>query len=111
MDNRKTPTFYITKIIDDLEFIINNMNNLTLEEFENDDILNCAISFKFIQISENVKQLPNSLILAYPLIPWSKIVGLRNRIVHDYGNVQLDIIYNTIKNDLPELLEKLKLII
>ena len=33
MDNRKTPTFYITKIIDDLEFIINNMNNLTLEEF------------------------------------------------------------------------------
>jgi uncharacterized protein YutE (UPF0331/DUF86 family) len=33
--------------------------------------------------------------------------GLRNRIVHDYGNVDLNVVYETLKNDIPELLEML----
>ncbi len=40
-------------------------------------------------------------------IPWSALGGLRNRIVHDYGNVDLNIVYETLKNDIPELLEML----
>ena len=39
------------------------------------------------------------------MIPWKMIIGMRNKIVHDYCNVQLDIVYNTIKHDLPELLK------
>jgi uncharacterized protein with HEPN domain len=39
---------------------------------------------------------------------WKKISGLRNRIVHDYGSIQLDIIYNTVIQDLPLLLNDLK---
>ena len=79
-----------------------------MKEFSQDDLLNCAISFKFIQISENAKQLPISLTLSYPTIPWHKINGLRNRIVHDYGNIQLDIIYTTAIQDFLILLEQLK---
>ena len=37
-----------------------------------------------------------------------KMGGLRNRIVHDYGSVILDIIYDTVKEDLPELIHLLK---
>lgn len=40
---------------------------------------------------------------AHSYIPWSALVGLRNRIVHDYGNVDLNIVYETLKNDMPEL--------
>lgn len=40
-------------------------------------------------------------------IPWNSIYGLRNRIVHDYGNVDLGIIYETLKYDIPQLLEAL----
>lgn len=47
----------------------------------------------------------------YPGIPWMKISGLRNRIVHDYGSIQLDIIYNTVKNDLPILVKEIKSIL
>ena len=39
------------------------------------------------------------------MVPWTAIYGLRNRIVHDYGSVNLDIIYSTLKDDIPELLE------
>jgi len=68
-----------------------------------DEVLSSAISFKFVQISENVKKLPNSIYDIYPNVPWMKISGLRNRIVHDYGSIQLDIIYDTVKNNLPDL--------
>ena len=40
-------------------------------------------------------------------IPWNKIKGLRNKIVHDYDNVFFDVIYKTAKTDLPVLLEQL----
>lgn len=96
------------KIIEDINFVINKTDGITIEEFSKDDVLNCAVSFKFIQISENAKQLPEGLVKEYPQIPWKKINGLRNRIVHDYGNVQLDIIYNTVEKDLPTLLKQLK---
>ena len=108
MDNKKTPSYYINKIIDDIIFVIENTKEISIEEFSQNDVLNCAVSFKFIQISESAKQLPDSLMDVYPMIPWRKINGLRNKIVHDYGNVQLDIIYNTIIDDLPVLLEQLK---
>ena len=42
-------------------------------------------------------------------IPWNSLYGLRNRIVHDYGNVDLKIVYETLKNDIPELLGMIKI--
>ena len=56
----------------------------------------------------SVLNLPKEV---YPNIPWNKISGLRNRIVHDYGSIQLDIIYNTVKYDLPILIVDLNEII
>ena len=108
MDNNKTPKYYIEKIITDIEFCIRYLKNVAIEEFNNNEILTSAISFKFVQISENVKKLPQSIFIMYPNIPWMKISGLRNRIVHDYGSIQLDIIYNTVIQDLPLLLNDLK---
>ena len=111
MDNGKTYKYYVEKIIDDINFCIKHLEAISLQEFNMDEILSSAISFKFVQISENVKKLPLSINEVYPTIPWNKISGLRNRIVHDYGSIQLDIIYNTVKDDLPKLIVDLNEII
>lgn len=111
MDNGKTYKYYVKKIIDDINFCIKHLEAISLQEFNMDEILSSAISFKFVQISENVKKLPLSINEVYPNIPWNKISGLRNRIVHDYGSIQLDIIYNTVKDDLPKLIVDLNEII
>ena len=108
MDNTKTPKYYVDKIIKDIEFCITKLEKKTPDEFDEDEVLSSAISFKFIQISENVKKLPDSIYKMYPAIPWVKISGLRNRIVHDYGSVKLNIIYDTVKEDLPKLVSSLK---
>lgn len=61
--------------------------------------------FRMIQISENARKLSDEYISVHSQVPWNALYGLRNRIVHDYGNVILDIVYDTLKSDIPEMLD------
>ena len=63
---------------------------------------------RMIQISENAKRLSDEYKEANSSLPWNELTGLRNRIVHDYGNIDLNIVFDTLKYDIPELLEMLK---
>ena len=87
----------------DLKFIIDNTIDIDSEELGKNEILLDSMLFRLIQISENSKRLSDQFKNEYPQIPWMAVYGLRNRIVHDYGNVDLSIIYSTVKNDIPEL--------
>ena len=104
MDRVKNDSYYLKKIDEDISFIILITKNISFEQYNKDTILNNAVNFRFIQIAENTKELSDEIILKDKTIPWAKISGLRNKIVHDYGNIYLDVIYETIKNDLPRLL-------
>lgn len=106
MDNIKNNEYYIQKIKMDLEFIVSHMETVSKEEFYHNDILLDSMMFRMIQISENCKKLTDDYKLSESDIPWNAMSGMRNRIVHDYGNVNLDIIYDTLKNDIPELLNQ-----
>ena len=54
-------------------------------------------------IGENANKLSDELKLKYPETEWKKIIGLRNKVVHDYTGLDLLITYETIKSNLPEL--------
>lgn len=105
MDNVKTDNYYIQKIRRDLEFIVIHMRNVGIEELNANEILLDSMLFRMIQLSENAKKLSDEYKLLRGDIPWNAIYGFRNRIVHDYGNVDLNVVYDTLKNDIPELLE------
>lgn len=107
MDNFKNDNYYIRKIRQDLTFIILHMQNVDQEELNANEILLDSMLFRMIQISENAKNLSHEYKQTHGYIPWNGLYGLRNRIVHDYGNVDLNIVYETLKNDIPELLEKI----
>lgn len=108
MDNIKNDTYYVEKIKNDLAFIIDHTKNIDQSRLEQDEVLLDSMLFRLIQISENVRRMSESYKEEHTNIPWTAIYGLRNRIVHDYGNVDLEIIYSTLKNDIPELLNILK---
>jgi uncharacterized protein with HEPN domain len=105
MDNVKDDDYYIQKIKQDLRFIVLHMQNADLEELNANELLQDSMLFRMIQISENARKLSDEYKEARGQIPWNALYGLRNRIVHDYGNVDLNIVYETLKNDIPELLE------
>ena len=109
MDNIKNDHYYIQKLQQDLTFIATHMRNVNIEELGKNEILQDSMLFRMIQISENAKKLTEEYKMEYAGIPWKAIYGLRNRIVHDYGNVDLEVVYETLTNDIPELLEMISM--
>ena len=96
------------EILIDLRFIVKHMEGVTIKALrENEELLD-SISFRLIQIQGNAKKLTEAYKAAHHTIPWTDIAGLRNRIVHDYGNVDLDIIFSTLTDDIPWLLTELE---
>lgn len=108
MVNNKTDSYYLDKIIKDLKFLIAHTEKLTLKEIQEDEVLLDCIMFRLVQISENSGKLTEDFKKSCKQISWSAIRGLRNRLVHDYGEVDLTIVYDTIKNDIPKLLQQLQ---
>lgn len=108
MDNKKDNSYYLKKIVTDLTFILEHTQGLTQKELEDNEILVDSVMFRLIQVSENSDKLTTEFKTYYKTIPWRAIKGMRNRIVHEYGNVDLSVIYNTIVNDIPMLLESLQ---
>jgi len=104
MDNIKNDEYYVDKIKLDLEFVVEHMKNVNQEELNANEILLDSMLFRMIQISANAKKLSDEYKMKHSNIPWNALYGLRNRIVHDYGNVALDIVFETLKNDIPEML-------
>lgn len=108
MDNIKDNEFYINKIVGDLEFITEHMADVDIDELNHNEILLDSMLFRMIRISENSKHLTDEYKKARQNIPWTAMSGLRNRIVHDYGSVDLDVIFETLKYDIPDLLNMMR---
>ena len=104
MDNSKNDAYYIQRIKQDLEFIVLHMKDICIEELNKNEVLLDSMLFRMIQLSENARKLSDTYKDNNRNIPWNAIYGLRNRIVHDYGNVDLNVVFETLKNDIPELL-------
>jgi len=58
-------------------------------------------------IGEAANQLPETLHLDFPTIPWRQIVGFRNRVIHEYAQVDMVLVLEIIRDELPKLQAKL----
>ena len=103
MDNIKNDRYYLEKIVSDIGFVLDHTKNLKKEDLTENEVLLDSILFRLIQVAENSAKLSSNFKRAHSAIEWQSINGLRNRIVHDYGKVDLTIIYDTVVNDLPNL--------
>lgn len=108
MDNVKNDKYYVDKILTDLEFLINHTQFLTKNDIEENELLLDSIMFRIIQISENSNKLSDSFKANNQTIPWTSLKGMRNRIVHDYGEVDYSIIIDTVLYDIPRVYELIK---
>lgn len=79
------------------------MDNLSFDDFSKDTKVVRAVTMNFIVIGEAAKHVPAEIRKSYPQIPWSKVVGMRNILTHDYPAVKVDIIWKTAKIRLPQM--------
>jgi uncharacterized protein with HEPN domain len=73
------------------------------EQFLSDEKTIDAVARNLEIIGEAARLLPNEFKSQYPNIPWAQISGLRNRIVHDYFGLDLEIIWQILRSSLPPL--------
>lgn len=99
----KTDEYYVKKICDDLAFVIRYTKDINIHDLGSNELLLDSMLFRLIQVSENAGKMTDSFKEINNNVPWTAISGLRNRIVHDYGHVDLGIVFDTIKNDIPDL--------
>ena len=72
------------------------------------DLHQSAIIRKLAVMGEASGKVSKEFCAAHPEIPWKQMTGLRHRLVHDYGDVRLDIVWRVIKETLPSLIATLQ---
>ncbi len=80
------------------------------ETFEFDLMRQAAVTRQFEIIGEAARRISPETQASIPKIPWSKIIGMRNRLTHEYDDLDLEIIWDTIQLALPELISVLETI-
>lgn len=90
---------------------VNFTENMTYEAFINDKKTKFAAVRAVEVVGEASNKVSEENKQKYPDIPWIEMRGIRNRIIHNYDDIDLEILWKVIKNDLPVLIRKLEEII
>ena len=90
-----------------IEKIERYINSLTMDNFKVDDKTVDAVVRNLEIIGEAVRQIPSAFKEKHSNVPWNQIAGLRNRIVHDYFGLDIEMIWHIVTFDLPELKSKI----
>jgi len=85
--------------------------NKTRKDLDRDRLLELALVRLLEIVGEAASRVPQEECVKYPEIPWAQIVGLRNRLIHGYDAVDLDILWQIITQDLPPLVATLEMIV
>ncbi|MFZ5453956.1 MAG: DUF86 domain-containing protein [Thermodesulfobacteriota bacterium] len=81
------------------------------KELDSDRLLELALIRLMEMIGEAANRVSADYKSCYSSIPWSQIIGLRNRLIHGYDDVDLDILWEILNQDLPRLVSELEGII
>jgi len=105
----KDYSLYVQHALDAIDLINQVVTELDFEDLKGDPVLTSSVMYQLIVVGEVVSKLPEHLLDNYPEIPWRQIKAARNRIVHDYYSVDIEILWAIIQQDLPKLEETLEL--
>jgi uncharacterized protein with HEPN domain len=102
---------YLKDIIENIERAENFIKNMSYDEFVQDEKTHYAVIRCIEIIGEATKHIPNSIRNKYPEIPWKDIAGMRDKVIHFYFGVNLERVWKTCKEDIPEIKLLIKKII
>lgn len=77
-------------------------------DYDHDESLRLALAHLLQVIGEAARHISKECVTSHPDIPWKAIIGMRHKVVHDYLNVDEDIVWDTVIDELPALVERLK---
>jgi len=101
----------VQDVLDAITEIREFTNGITFEEFQDDRKTIRAVLYNLAIIGEAVRSIPPEIEASHPEIPWIDVRGMRNIVIHEYFQVNLPIIWQTIQEDLVSLESSLRQLI
>ena len=100
---KKDPKIFLKHIINSIEKIEEYCFSISHDGFLGDNQLQDAVVRQIEIISEAAKHVPAGFRNHYPQISWYEIIKMRELLIHEYFGVDLDLIWESVKKDLPKL--------
>ncbi len=94
---------YLEDIMKECEYLIKTSEGLTFEKFIEDETLKRAFVRSLELIGEAVKHLPQDFRKKHSDVPWKEIAGMRDILIHEYFGIDYQLVWVTIKEDIPYL--------
>ena len=101
----------IQHMIDAAEEALTFISGITEANFSKNRMIILSIVKDIEIIGEAASKISEETQIKNPDIPWKDIIGMRNRLIHGYFDVDIKILWNTTKNNLPSLLKTLRAVV
>jgi len=109
--SKRSPLLLLEDILRSCEKIQEYTQNLSFEQFEENELIIDAVIRNFEIIGEATNRLPDEFRVAHTQIDWHRMRGFRNRIVHEYFGVDLTILWTIKTQNISVLASQIKLIL
>jgi uncharacterized protein with HEPN domain len=98
-------------IVQAIEDIMQAMNQVSFEEFSMNREKQAAILYFLLMIGEATKRLSPEFRDSHPQINWKGMAGMRDILAHQYDRVNIQVVWDAVQTDLPELLVQIKFLL
>jgi uncharacterized protein with HEPN domain len=92
---------YLTDIVDAIDAAHSFVVDMDVEQFRVDRRTVYATTHALEIVGEAAKRIPEPVRVCYPAVPWRLMAGMRDRLIHGYDTVDLDVLWKTVTEDLP----------
>jgi len=102
---------YLDDILKAIRKIEKYTKDITFVQLKKNDLVIDGVTRNLEIIGEAVKNIPATIKKDFPDVEWKKIAGFRDILAHEYFGIDIEVLWDIIKNKLPELKKKISLIV
>jgi uncharacterized protein with HEPN domain len=102
---------YLLDVLEAARLLQTFVEGVDWDTFENDLMRRAAVMRQLEIMGEAARRLSEETRLELSEIPWRQIIGMRNRLIHGYDDVDLAIVWDSVQNDLPPLIAQLEQVV
>ena len=108
---KKDDIVYVGHMFDSAMAAVGKLHDCPRDRFDADDNLRLALTHLIQTIGEAARQVSTEFRQRNDSVPWAKIIGMRNKVVHDYMQVDYDLVWDVVIHELPGLIVELGMLV